>query len=125
MRRSTQFIPLILLAVATGCSTQIRTDPIRPTLSRIISRHDAYVHADITLGPAPRQATLAQSAYLAGQLAGPTMPSTASGVFDLVAVRHDAYVNADPKLDDLHRRVDLRDTALIRQIFHPTTNPAP
>lgn len=110
-----------LLALAACVSPpQVQSSAVRPAAEAIVTTHDAYVQADVGVGLAPTEATvaLAESAALLVQLGlEDAMPHRALAALAApVLDRYDAYVRTDPELEDWERRYLLRSSSLFRDV---------
>lgn len=126
-------LPLVLLA---GCMAPgpVELETFGATgrqVTRVLERHDAYVHAELlqlnrfsqaqTMEPQPDHLmrALTESDQVRGLMDAPTVlaPVLAS-VLEPVMDRHDAYVQADATLDDLERPSYLGTTAGLRRLLN-------
>lgn len=120
---------LITATAATGGCHGIRVDAIDGLVTKVTTRHDAYVRADPDLSAGDAAAHLSESALLHDLLENaPTAGFFGFGesrrvagadiapLIDSIGDRHDAYVAHDDALSPLLRDVYLHSTKILRRL---------
>ena len=109
---------LLCACVSTRVDTLKTDGAIGRQIDRVLTRHDVYVEADLSLAPLEADAALAQSDGVRSlAMLGEVRRFALRNALWPVSGRHDDYVRADLGLDELERETYLASSEQLRRLL--------